>query len=141
MFLIDILLPLQDERGQPFPAASYEALAQRMTERFGGVTSFARSPGKGRWKNRGATEHDDIVVIEVMTEELDRAWWSQLRKELMREFRRKTSSSVANGPSFSRELRPSTLANINGSASGLLGFGRPRLAQIIYLDLPQQWPQ
>ena len=55
-------------------------VAQLLTERFGGVTSFSRSPGEGRWKNRGATEHDDIVVIEVMAEELDRAWWSQLRK-------------------------------------------------------------
>lgn len=87
MFLIDILLPLQDEAGKPFPAKSYDGLAQLLTERFGGVTSFARSPGEGRWKNRGATEHDDIVVIEVMAEEIDRAWWSQLRKDLMREFR------------------------------------------------------
>ena len=86
MFVIDILLPLQDERGQPFPAQCYDRLAQLLTERFGGVTSFARSPGEGRWKNRGATEHDDIVVIEVMAEELDRAWWSELRRDLMHEF-------------------------------------------------------
>jgi len=87
MFLIDILLPLQDERGEPFPAEFYDRLAQRLTERFGGVTSFARSPGEGRWKSRGATEHDEIVVIEVMAEEVERAWWSQLRRDLMRDFR------------------------------------------------------
>jgi hypothetical protein len=87
MFLIDILLPLQDEQGEPFPAEFYDRLAQRLTERFGGVTSFARSPGEGRWKNRGATEHDEIVVIEVMAEEVDRAWWSQLRRDLMCDFR------------------------------------------------------
>ena len=86
MFLIDILLPLQDERGEPFPAEFYDRLAQRLTERFGGVTSFARSPGEGRWKNHGATKHDEIVVIEVMTEEVDREWWSQLRRDLLREF-------------------------------------------------------
>jgi hypothetical protein len=51
------------------------------------VTSFARSPGEGRWKSRGATEHDEIVVIEVMAEEVERAWWSQLRRDLMRDFR------------------------------------------------------
>jgi hypothetical protein len=87
MFLIDSLLPLKDERGEPFPAEFYDRLAQHLTERFGGVTSFARSPGEGRWKSRGATEHDEIVVIEVMAEEVERAWWSQLRRDLMRDFR------------------------------------------------------
>ena len=87
MFLIDILLPLKDEHGEAFPAHFYDKLAQLLTERFGGVTSFARSPGEGRWKTRGATEHDDIVVIEVMTETLDRGWWADLRQNLMREFR------------------------------------------------------
>jgi hypothetical protein len=87
MFLINILLPLQDKRGQAFAAESYDRLAQRLTDRFGGVTSFARSPGEGRWKNRGATEHDEIVVIEVMADDIDRAWWSGLRRDLMDEFK------------------------------------------------------
>jgi hypothetical protein len=69
MFLVGILLPLRDERGEPFPAEFYDRLARRLTESFGGVTSFARSPGEGRWKNRGATGHDEIVVIEVMAKE------------------------------------------------------------------------
>ena len=87
MFLIDILLPLQDERGEPFPTEFYDRRAQRLTERFGGVTSFARSAGEGRWKNDGATKHDEIVVIEVMAEEVERSWWSELRRALMRDFR------------------------------------------------------
>ena len=53
MFLIGILLPLQNEGGEAFPAESYDRLAQRLTERFGGVTSFTRAPGEGRWKNHG----------------------------------------------------------------------------------------
>ena len=87
MFLIDILLALEDERGEPFPAECYDRLAQRLTERFGGVTSFTRAPGEGRWKTRGATEREEIVVIEVMAEEVDHEWWSQLRRDLMRDFR------------------------------------------------------
>jgi hypothetical protein len=87
MYLIEILLPLQDERSKPFPAEPYERLAQRLTERFGGVTSFTRAPAEGRWKSQGTTERDDIVVIEVMAENIDRGWWSELRKNLMREFR------------------------------------------------------
>ena len=67
MLLVEILLPLADDSGTPFPAEAYDRLAQRLTEHFGGVTSFARSPGDGRWKNRGGTQHDDIVVMEIMT--------------------------------------------------------------------------
>jgi hypothetical protein len=87
MVLIETLLPLRTENGEAFPAVSYDRLAQCLTERFGGVTSFARSPAEGRWKHRGATEHDEIVVIEVMAETIDRPWWSELRKRLMLEFR------------------------------------------------------
>jgi hypothetical protein len=87
MFLVEILLPLRDEKAQAFPAELYESLAQLLTERFGGVTSFARSPAEGRWKQGGATARDDIVVIEVMAEQIERPWWAALRRKLMREFR------------------------------------------------------
>jgi hypothetical protein len=46
MFLIDILLPLQDERGEPFPADSYDRLAQRLTERFGRVHELSALTGR-----------------------------------------------------------------------------------------------
>ena len=69
--LIQILLPLSDDEGRPFPAANFHCLAQKLTEKFGGVTSFTRSPAEGRWKQDESTNHDDIVVIEVMTDELD----------------------------------------------------------------------
>jgi len=45
MHLIEILLPLLDKDGAGFPAKSYERLAREITERFGGFTSFSRSPG------------------------------------------------------------------------------------------------
>jgi hypothetical protein len=85
--LIQILLPLQDKVGQPFPADQYDNLAHELTERFGGVTSFTRSPGEGRWKQGTNTDHDDVVVIEVMTDQFERDWWSDLRERLMREFK------------------------------------------------------
>jgi hypothetical protein len=84
--LIQILLPLTDDEGRPFPAASFDRLAQRLTEKFGGVTSFTRSPAEGRWKQDGGTTHDEIVVIEVMTDRADREWWGDLRERLKREF-------------------------------------------------------
>jgi hypothetical protein len=87
MYLIQILLPLEDKDGGPFPSEQYSALAQQLTDQFGGVTSFMRSPAEGRWKQGEETAHDDIVVMEVMITQLDRGWWADLRKRLTREFR------------------------------------------------------
>ena len=74
MHLIEILLPVSGPDGVEFPATKFERLARELTEKFGGVTSFTRSPAEGRWKTQGGTEHDDIVVMEVMAETLDRYW-------------------------------------------------------------------
>jgi hypothetical protein len=87
MYLIQILLPLEDDKGVRFPPEQYGRLAQELTDRFGGVTSFTRSPAEGRWKQGAQTAHDEIVVMEVMIDDLDRAWWANLRERLAREFR------------------------------------------------------
>jgi hypothetical protein len=86
MHLVQILLPLTDDEGQQFPADAFERLAGELTEKFGGVTSFTRTPAEGRWKTGETTEHDDIAVIEVMAETVDRDWWTGLRRRLEREF-------------------------------------------------------
>jgi hypothetical protein len=87
MQLIQILLPLSDDEGRNFPASAFERLARELTERFGGVTSFTRTPAEGRWKDAEVTAHDDIVVIEVMTESVERGWWTDLRRRLEQEFK------------------------------------------------------
>lgn len=87
MHLVEILLPLKDRRGKPFSSALYDEVAQQLSERFGGVTGFFRSPAEGRWQSGGSTEHDEIIVLEVMADELDRKWWSALRSDLMKRFK------------------------------------------------------
>ena len=88
MFLVQILLPLYDNHGHPFDPADYVHLRSELADRFGGVTAYTRAPARGVWKDdTGETTRDDIVIFEVMTEELDRAWWSAFRKELERRFR------------------------------------------------------
>jgi hypothetical protein len=61
--LIQILLPANggDE-------GVFERLAQELTAKFGGVTSFIRAPAEGLWNAGSHIERDDIVVIEVMVE-------------------------------------------------------------------------
>ena len=87
MHLIEILLPLNDNSGRPFDDAKYAAIRQHLTERFGGLTAFTRSPAQGTTTDTGKTVHDDIVVFEVMTEKLDLSWWRSYRQQLEREFR------------------------------------------------------
>ena len=86
MELIQILLPLRDDKGQSFPPELFDKLAKELTEKFGGVTSFTRTPAEGRWRDGHATTHDDIVVIEVMADNVEREWWTLLRARLEHDF-------------------------------------------------------
>jgi hypothetical protein len=85
--LVQILLPTRDNAGQMFPAEDFERVARELTERFGGMTAYTRAPAEGRWKQDTDTEHDDIVVVEVMDEDLDRLWWGAYRRDLQTRFR------------------------------------------------------
>jgi hypothetical protein len=86
MHLIEILLPLSDNQGRPFEPAKYAAIRKELTERFGGMTAFTRSPAQGTTTDGGKTVHDDIVVFEVMADRLDPRWWRDYRRQLEREF-------------------------------------------------------
>ena len=91
MFLVQILLPLYDNEGHAFEPSDYVQLRSDLADRFGGVTAYTRAPARGVWKDdTGETTRDDIVIFEVMTEELDRSWWSGFRRDLERRFRQDT---------------------------------------------------
>ena len=88
MHLVQVLLPLFDNSGQRFEEADYLAVKARFTEKFGGVTVYIRSPAEGAWEGpSGAKSHDEIVIFEVMTPRLERAWWRRMRADLARTFR------------------------------------------------------
>ena len=75
--LIQILLPTNGGDD-----GAFERLAQELTAKFVGVTSFIRAPAEGRWNTGSHTEHDDIAVIEVMAEDVDYGYWANLRSRL-----------------------------------------------------------
>ena len=88
MHLVQVLLPLFDNSGHRFEEADYLAVTARFTEKFGGVTVYIRSPAEGAWEGpSGAKSHDEIVIFEVMTSRLERAWWRRMRADLARTFR------------------------------------------------------
>lgn len=88
MQLIQLLLPLYDNEGQSFPAQAFDRVRNELAEAFGGVTAFRSAPAEGLWREQGGDiSRDRVVIFEVMTEELDRRWWSDYRAELERRFR------------------------------------------------------
>jgi hypothetical protein len=88
MYLVQLLLPLYDNEGRAFDKSIFDRVRDDLTERFGGVTAYRRSPAEGLWKeDGGGVARDDVVIYEVMAEELDRADWKHYGQELARRFR------------------------------------------------------
>ena len=84
-YLVQILVPKVTGQGEQVSQKWFEAFLNELTEEFGGATSFLRAPGVGHWRDGGETERDTIAVVEVMTDELARGYWSSLRKRLERD--------------------------------------------------------
>jgi hypothetical protein len=80
--LVQILLPVYDNAGQPFPADHYDQVRMRLTDTFGGLTAYTRAPADGLWHSGTTVKRDDIVIVEVMVDALDRTWWKNYRREL-----------------------------------------------------------
>ena len=89
MHLVQLLLPLYGNDGQPLPDGLLAAVRQELVDRFGGLTAYSRAPAKGLWASEGGVDRDDIVVYEVMVERLERDWWAAYRQELAARFRQK----------------------------------------------------
>lgn len=88
MHIIEILLPLQDNAGRPFPGDEFARVREELIEHFGGLTAFTRSPAEGLWdEGDGKRSRDQIVVFEVMADWLDRSWWRDYRSKLEERFR------------------------------------------------------
>lgn len=87
MHLVQLLLPLYSNAGDPFGSDMFSAVRMELTQRFGGVTAFVRAPARGLWREEdGSVQRDDVVVYEVMAEELDEAWWAAYRERLRLQF-------------------------------------------------------
>ena len=86
-FLVKLLLPLYDNLGHRFDSSSLVRVRRELTERFGGITAYTRAPAEGTWEDpHGATHRDDVVIIEVMADALDRAWWKDYAAALATRF-------------------------------------------------------
>ena len=88
MHLIQLFLPLYDNAGTPFPRAVYDTVRGELTDVFGGVTAFTRSPAVGAWEDASGSVHgDDVLLFEVMAGNVDHCWWAHYREDLQQRFR------------------------------------------------------
>lgn len=80
--LVQILLPLHDDGGQPLPPDSLLRVRQELTRLFGSLSAYSRTPTDGR----DVGLDDDVVVYEVVADRLESGWWHAYRSELERRF-------------------------------------------------------
>lgn len=88
MYLIQVLLPLYDNDANPIPPGRFQQVRDELAARYGGLTVYSRSPAEGLWQEDtgGRPVHDELILFEVMTEQLDQPWWSAYRRELEQRF-------------------------------------------------------
>ena len=89
MVLIQLLLPAAT--GGDSGVTALAETRRELVDRFKGVTAYVRSPAKGLWTAPdGHTEADDVVMVEVVTDTFDRAWWRTYSATLARRFAQDT---------------------------------------------------
>lgn len=89
--LVQLLLPVYDNAGQPQPARLFRAVNGKLLREFGGVTAYTQSPALGLWKDRDDAERkvsrDAVVVYEVMAAGVDTDFWKKYKQLLKKQFR------------------------------------------------------
>lgn len=91
MHLIQILLPLYDNAGKRLPQDLYVRVREQLLERFDGLTVYTRAPADGFWVDAEKQPvHDDVIVYEVMTEDIQKEWWHNYRTLLEKLFDQQT---------------------------------------------------
>jgi hypothetical protein len=70
-----------------FGEAPFDAVRRELTQRFGGVTAYMRSPATGLWKkDSGEVDRDEVITVEVIVETLDQEFWRGYRDQLAQAF-------------------------------------------------------
>ena len=86
-YLVQLLLPTHRQNGDSVAPEEFARVRVELTERFGGVTAYSRSPATGLWKRDDEeVERDQVIMIEVVVEVFDREWWARYREQLETRF-------------------------------------------------------
>lgn len=87
MYLIQLLLPARASQSDTDTSEPVGQTRRELVDRFGGLTAYMRTPAQGVWTSPdGDRAHDDVVMVEVVAPEFDRAWWRDYSRTLARRF-------------------------------------------------------
>lgn len=88
MYLIQLLLPLTGPAPSGLGADDPVTLTrQELVQMFGGITAYLQQPASGVWTAPdGVRERDRVVLVEVVAERFDRAWWRAFSATLRSRF-------------------------------------------------------
>jgi hypothetical protein len=87
VYLIQILLPRPSGGDRSGSDSALARTRVELVEAFDGVTAYLRSPAMGAWTAPdGRVERDNVVMVEVLTETFDRAWWRAYAQTLAQRF-------------------------------------------------------
>src|SRR3954449_8467495 len=88
VYLIQLLLPASVRPDGAAPSDPVTQTRRELTDAFGGLTAYLRTPALGVWTSpEGGRAQDDVVMVEVVAERFDRAWWADYAQRLARRFR------------------------------------------------------
>jgi hypothetical protein len=91
MHLIQILLPRTPASRDPATGDEFARTRAELTAAFDGVTAYLRAPAQGTWiAPDGETEHDEVIMVEVLTHTFDRPWWKAYAATLAARFRQQS---------------------------------------------------
>jgi hypothetical protein len=86
-FLVQVLVPRRSGGNEESRDADFAQTRAELVERYDGVTAYLRSPAQGAWTGPdGRVERDEVVMIEVVTDSFDRAWWRAYATKLAGRF-------------------------------------------------------
>ena len=82
MHLVQVLLPVVPGRDERFRTTREELVAK-----YEGVTAYGGAPGLGLWTAPdGRVARDEMMMVEVLVDTFDRAWWRAYAETLAKRF-------------------------------------------------------
>jgi len=94
---LEILLPVANNNGKPFPKEMFSALEQELIKNFSGLTVYSSAPITGFWKPDQKVLQQQLMVYELFLREFDPTYWEKMKRKLEKKFNQ-TEVMIICGP-------------------------------------------
>ncbi len=87
-YRFELLIPLADNAGRPFPWAKLERVANTLTRHFEGCRCQPLAPHLGMWRHRGIVYREGLLLFTVDAPRSDESldWMLSYKERLQRQF-------------------------------------------------------